>query len=117
MQIKKILENNNIKLLSQDISNDDIDLNLKGVFCCDLLSIAMSKASKDYAWVTIMANVNTVAVASLAEIKCIFLAEDVLPVDQMLKKATENDILVFKSSLPIFETAQFINSLIERNQS
>jgi len=37
-------------------------------FCCDLLSIAMSKAPADSAWVTVMGNINTLAVAKLADV-------------------------------------------------
>ena len=53
------------------------DTEITGVFCCDLLSIAMGKAPAGSAWVTVMANVNTLAVASLTDVACIILAEDV----------------------------------------
>ncbi len=33
------------------------------VFCCDLLSIAMGRAPAGCAWVTVMGNMNTLAVA------------------------------------------------------
>ena len=36
-------------------------------FCCDLLSIAMGHAPEGCAWVTVMGNMNTLAVASLAD--------------------------------------------------
>ena len=44
-------------------------------FCCDLLSIAMSRAPAGCAWVTVMANMNTLAVAALTDCACVILAE------------------------------------------
>ena len=39
-------------------------------FCCDLLSVAMGKAPAGCAWVTVMGNMNTLAVATLADAAC-----------------------------------------------
>ena len=47
------------------------------VFCCDLLSIAMGRAPAGCAWVTVMGNMNTLAVAALADAACIIMAEGV----------------------------------------
>lgn len=44
-------------------------------FCCDLLSIAMGRAPEGCAWVTVMGNMNTLAVASLADAACVIMAE------------------------------------------
>ena len=38
-------------------------LEIAKVFCCDLLSIAMSKAPENGAWVTVMGNKNTLALS------------------------------------------------------
>ena len=51
----------------------DPDREVTKIFCCDLLSIAMSKAPAGCVWVTVMGNRNTLAVASLAEAACIVL--------------------------------------------
>ena len=42
----------------------------------DLLSWVMGRAPADCAWVTVMSNVNVVAVASLADVGCVILAEN-----------------------------------------
>ena len=55
----------------------DPEREITTIFCCDLLSIAMSKAPAGSVWVTVMGNRNTLAVASLAEVACIVLAEGV----------------------------------------
>lgn len=77
-------------------------------FCCDLLSIAMGRAPTDSAWVTVMGNMNTLAVASLAEVACIILAEGICLDDAAMKKAKEQEITVLAADEPVFETAQKI---------
>lgn len=74
-------------------------------FCCDLLSIAMSKAPSDSAWVTVMGNINTIAVASLTETACIILAEGIVLDDISVEKAKAQGITVLSTEKPIFEAA------------
>ena len=44
-----------------------------GVYCCDLLSIVMGRAPANSLWVTVMGNVNAMAVASLADTACVVI--------------------------------------------
>lgn len=74
-------------------------------FCCDLLSIAMGKAPAGCAWVTVMGNMNTLAVASLADAACIIMAEGAVLDDMAMKKAKEQEITVLDTELPIFDAA------------
>ena len=67
-------------------------LEIAKVFCCDLLSIAMSKAPENGAWVTVMGNKNTLAVASLADVSCIILAEGITFSDEDLACAKKERI-------------------------
>ena len=48
---------------------------VEGIYCCDLLSLVMGRAKAGDCWVTVMGNVNAVAVATLADAACILLAE------------------------------------------
>lgn len=75
------------------------------VFCCDLLSIAMGKAPAGCAWVTVMANINTLAVASLADVACVILAENANLDEATIAKAKEQEITVLRTEEPIFKTA------------
>ncbi|BCJ92536.1 hypothetical protein acsn021_01050 [Anaerocolumna cellulosilytica] len=84
-------------------------------FCCDLLSSAMSKAPAGGVWITVIANMNTLAVASLTKVACIILAEGVTPDSQTLKKAREQQITVLASEQPIFETSLLIYELIQND--
>ena len=81
------------------------DVYKRQVFCCDLLSIAMSKAPADGVWVTVMGNKNTLAVASLTETACIILAEGVGLDEGTLKQAESEGIAVLTTELPVFDMA------------
>ena len=74
-------------------------------FCCDLLSIAMGKAPAGCAWVTVMGNMNTLAVASLADAACVIMAEGAVLDDAAIKKAVDQEITLLKTEEPIFEAA------------
>ena len=45
-----------------------------GIYCCDLLSIVMGRAPADGLWVTVMGNLNSIAVAVLSDSACILVA-------------------------------------------
>ena len=81
------------------------DREVTRVFCCDLLSIAMSKAPAGCVWVTVMGNRNTLAVASLSEAACIVLAEGVSLDEGTLARAGEEGIAVLATELPVFDIA------------
>ncbi len=83
----------------------DPDREVTKIFCCDLLSIAMSKAPAGCVWVTVMGNRNTLAVASLAEAACIVLAEGVSLDEGTLAIAGEEGIAVLATELPVFDIA------------
>lgn len=74
-------------------------------YCCDLLSIAMGKLPAGAAWVTVMGNVNTLAVATLADAACIILAEGISMDEQAINKAKEQGVTVLRTEQSIFDTA------------
>ena len=82
---------------------------VESVFCCDLLSLAMSRARAGCAWVTVMANLNTVAVATLTDAACLVYAEGISPPEGCVAKAAEEGIAVYTSPLPVYETARAID--------
>lgn len=84
---------------------ESLDRKITTPFCCDLLSIAMSKAPADSVWVTVMGNINTLAVAALTDIACIILAEGAVLDVAALEKAKMQKITVLSSDKPIFDVA------------
>lgn len=106
---KDLIEIASLKLVTEGVS---MDRTVKGVYCCDLLSIAMSKATSDFAWITVMANVNTLAVATLVDISCIVIAEGMSIDETTVEKAIDKGITIFSSELPIYECARTIDKFI-----
>lgn len=94
------------------INEGDMDKEITVPFCCDLLSVAMSKAPAGAAWVTIMGNVNALAVSSLTDCACIVLAEGTAIEPNVLSKAKIQEITLFKTDLPIFDAALKVYNLI-----
>ena len=82
---------------------------VESVFCCDLLSLAMSRARAGCAWVTVMTNLNAVAVATLTDAACLVFAEGITPPEGCVAKAAEEGIAVYTSPLPVYETARAID--------
>ena len=86
-------------------AGEEPDRELKSVFCCDLLSVAMGKGQEDAVWVTVMGNINTLAVMSLTDMACIVLAEGAVMDEAGMTKARQQGIPIFRTENPIFETA------------
>ena len=86
------------------------------VFCCDLLSVAMSKAPAASCWVTIMGNINTLAVASLTDCACVVLAEGTTLDENVIEKAKVQDITLLKTEMPIFEAGLKVHEMLGNNE-
>lgn len=85
---------------------------VKGGYVGDLLSWVMGRAEADCAWVTIMSNINVVAVASLADVACVILAEGVAPDEDALLKARQQGINILSSSLTSYELCSELSLLL-----
>ena len=68
----------------------------------------MGRAKADNAWVTIMSNVNVVAVASLSDVACVILAEGVTLDADVLGVATDCGINVLSTTLPAYEACRVL---------
>lgn len=78
---------------------------ITGVYTGDLLSWAMGRAKEGDAWCTVMGNVNTIAVATLADCACVVLCHSAVPDDAMRERAAQQGVAVFTTSLPEFEAS------------
>ena len=76
-----------VQLSLRELAMPDGDREVEGGYTGDLLSWVMGRAQSGDAWITIMSNLNIVAVASLADVACVILAEDVVPEQDVVKTA------------------------------
>ncbi len=102
MTVKELLEKQIFPVVNE---GEDTGRDISGVFCCDLLSIAMGKAPADSAWVTVMGNVNTIAVATLADVSCVIMAEGAVLDEVAQGKAREQGVTVLATEEPVFDAA------------
>lgn len=93
------------------VEGDGAQRDVTGIYCCDLLSIVMGRASSGDAWITVMSNINAVAVAVLSDVACILLSEGMQFDAQTQQKAEEQGVCVLQSDLPTFTLARRIAEL------
>lgn len=110
LTVKELMESGAFEVLAE---GEETQREIGSVFCCDLLSVAMGRAPAGCSWVTVMANVNTLAVASLAEAACVILAEGTAAEPVMVKKAQTEGITLLRTEQPVFETALAVHRRLE----
>ena len=85
---------------------------IDGVYIGDLLSWVMGRAEQGNVWITIMSNINTVAVATLTDASCILLAEGVQPDENALNAAIQKGVNILSTKMTAFEAAIRIKETI-----
>ena len=87
------------------------DREVTGVYAGDLLSWVMSHAAYGDAWVTIMSNVNVIAVATLVDVACVILTEGVTLAADEIGLANAKHVAVFTTEKSTFEVCRAIAAL------
>ncbi len=85
---------------------------VKGAYACDLLSWVIGRAEEGAALVTVMTNVNVIAVAVMAELPCVVLSEGVAPDENALQRAKDQGVSILVSDKPTFETCLAIGKVL-----
>ena len=109
MTVKELMDKQIFHVVN---AGEDEERQVTGVFCCDLLSIAMGRAPADGAWVTVMGNVNTIAVATLADVSCVIMAEGAALDEVARARAKEQGVTVLATEEPIFQAALKVHGLL-----
>jgi hypothetical protein len=85
---------------------------ITGGYAGDLLSWVMGKATSGCAWITIMSNMNIVAVSTLTDPACIILSEGVIPDDVVIAKAEEQGVNILSTDLDTFTACGLISKIL-----
>lgn len=102
-----------IKKMSLEVLNlSDGEKTITGGYTGDLLSWVMGRASCGNAWITIMSNINVIAVASLLDFSCIILAENVEIDPTIVSLAEEKKINLLRSKKNSFELCSELGRLL-----
>ncbi len=88
----------------------DGEREISGAYIGDLLSWVMGRAGQDQVWITIMSNINIVAVASLTDVACIILAEGVTLEENVRLTAEQKGVNIFTSEKTAYELAAALAS-------
>ena len=103
MTVKEFAEQSGFRIIN--LADNAGEVLIRQAYCCDLLSIAMTKVPEGAAWVTVMSNLNTLAVASLTEAACVIIAEGAAIDEPVREKAMQQDITLLSTDLPVFDAA------------
>jgi len=103
MKLQKFVERLEIKPLSEDNINTDIEV--RGCYIGDLLSNVMANAKKGEIWLTVQTHTNVVAVAHLLDLAGVILLEGRQPGEDTLEKARKEGIPLFSIDKRAYEAA------------
>lgn len=108
MTVKALAEQLGCKILCMPSPDKEIC----GTYIGDLLSWVMGNAEQGNVWITIMSNINTVAVATLVDTSCILLAEDVVPDEELLQVASAKGVNILSTPLSAYKAALKLSEII-----
>ncbi len=108
MTVKALMDA--LELIAVAVSDEAREVT--GGYAGDLLSWVMGRAEQNAVWITIMSNVNVVAVAQLADVSCVILAEGVTLDPDAAAQAKSRGVNVFSSPLSTFELCARVRALL-----
>ena len=108
MTVKEFIEKCNLKVLV----GGELDREIKDCYIGDLLSWVMGRAPGDSAWLTVMGNINSIAVATLADVSCIILVENAALDSEAKAKAEMHDVTILQSEENSYHLAVKIRDLL-----
>lgn len=86
---------------------------IKNGYTCDLLSWVIGRAEPGSAFITIMTNINVIAVAVLAEAACVIICEGAELDPNVLPRASMQEVNLLRSDKNAFEISHEIHKLIK----
>lgn len=108
MTVKDLIEKLNLKILVED----DLEREVTDCYIGDLLSWVMGRAPEDSVWLTVMGNINSIAVATLADVSCIILVENAALDAEAKNKAEMHGVTILSSEENSYNLAIKISGLI-----
>ena len=90
----------------------DLDREITGGYCGDLLSWVMSRSQSGDCWFTVMGNINAVAVSVLADCACIVLCENAPLDDAAKQKAQQQDVNILLSEQNAYTLSAALSKLL-----
>ena len=108
MDVNELVEKLGLKVLC----GENLEKEISGCYCGDLLSWVMSRTNEGDVWLTVMGNINSVGVAVLADVACIVLTENAALDEDALNRAKQNDVIILQTDKNSYQMAAAISKLI-----
>ncbi len=108
MKTNELIEKLNLEVLVEG----ELDREVTSCYIGDLLSWVMGRAPEDSAWLTVMGNINSIAVATLADVSCIVLVENAALDEEARKKAEMHDVTILRTEENSYNLAVKLSALI-----
>ena len=109
MTVQNLVDALHLTLLA---GKDALTREVTGCYIGDLLSWVMGRAREGDAWLTIMGNINAIAVATLADTACIILTENAALDDNARQKADMQGVAVLQTEENSYKTALALAELL-----
>ena len=109
MNVKEFAEKLDLKVLVEG----DTEREITGCYIGDLLSWVMGRAPEDCAWLTVMGNINSIAVATLADVSCIVLVENAALDENARQKAEMHGVNILLTSENSYQLAVKLHGLLD----
>ena len=94
------------------VCEGDLEKEICGCYCSDLLSHCMSNIKQGNLWITVQVNINIVAIAVLTELSAIIISQDMNVSETVIAKANEERITILKTDLPSYELCLEVGKII-----
>ncbi len=106
MTVGKLLEETGWKVLS-----GTTDAEISSAYVCDLLSWVMAHAHEGAAWVTVQSHLNVIAIASLLNLACVIIPEDIEIPEGTLSVARDKGVCVLSAPCTAYGAAMVLHRL------
>ena len=94
------------------LTEGDLTREVTGCYCGDLLSWVMSKAQDGDCWLTVMGNINAVAVAVLTDCACIVLTEHAALDDEAKERAEQQGVTILTTAQNAYQAAAALSKVL-----
>lgn len=112
MKLREVVDKLDIKVICGE---EFLDNKVTGGYCSDLLSDVMGHANEGSVWLTIQVHKNIVAVASLKELSAIMLVQGLIPTEETIETAREQNIPILQANGSSFEIAGRLYNLLRQS--
>ena len=109
MTVQNLIDTLHLTVLTEG----DLEKEITGCYCGDLLSWVMSRAVEGDCWLTVMGNINAVAVAVLTDCACIVLTENAALVADARQRAEQQGVTILTTDKTTYAVAVALSELMK----